>query len=353
MRRAVATLGAATLVLPGFAALVATAPPAAASTQSVIHLKPNQTVTITNPGFPVGTVGPLWGILNGPPQPADCADDGTLGPICDTFPIRLDDGNGKPLSDKALQNRLFSVTYTLSWNTTNIDIPSSAPQPTNQYELAVWDDPVVKDDDPQPCDPNGAIVNFYICSTVDGGSSGGAPGGDEPYYDSLSLQAQEPELYGMVPKRDNYAATVWNTFGVATPYTLKVSLIEASGNPEDLSVDKAVADLSNDNGPTSPSASPDSALPSLAKPTSPGFDLGIAPGGADSDLDSLQSAGGPDLDLNGAAANIVRNAGARTIGAPTKASPFLMVLSLVLVPALIVGGLVAWFLRRRATFISV
>lgn len=311
VRRAVATLGAATLAIPGFAALVATAPPAAAATQPVVHLKPNQTVTITNPGFPVGTVGPVWGILFGPPQPADCADDGNLGQICDTIPVRLDDTDGKPLSDTALQNRLFSVTYSLSWNTTNIEIPGSAPQPTTQYEMSVWDDPVVADDDPQPCDPNGSISAFYICSVVDGGSSGGAPGGDEPYYDSFSLQAQEPELYGMVPRRDSYAATVWNTLGVATPYTLKITLTEATGNPLDLSVDNPIADLSADNGPAA--ATPGSALPALATPASPGFNLGAAPAGADSDLDTLQSAGGPDLDLNGAAANIVRNASARDV----------------------------------------
>lgn len=352
-KRAGAVLASLLLTVPFYAALSASAPSAGAATQKPITLKPNQTVSVTNPGFPVG-VGAPYSIFFGFP-PSDCMDDGNAFAFCDYFPIRLVDSNGKALTPDDFKKRLFSVTYTLEWNTTNVEIPANYPQPTTQYEMSVWDDPAVPDDDPKPCDPNDPVVNFYLCAFVDGGSSGGYPGGDESYYDSLYLQAPEPELFGMVPTRDGYAVTVATTFGPGVPYTLKVGLIEASGNLTDASVD-AIKDLSNDTGIATPSAeAPGTALPTIASPNAGGFDLGVTPAGSDSDLDSLQGGGGNDLDLNAdEAAAIVRNASAaRDVGLPGKASPALLLLWFMGVPVIVGGGALVWFLRRRATLLKV
>ena len=339
------------LTVPFYAALAASAPPAGAATQKPLTIKPNQTVSVTNPGF-LG-VGAPYSIFFGFSS-ADCKDDGNAFAFCDYIPIRLVDNNGKALTADDFKKRLFSVTYTLEWDTTNIEIPGQYPQPTSQYEMAVWDDPIVKDDDPVPCDATGPIVNFYICTFVDGGSSGGRPGGDEAYYDSLYLQGAEPELFGMVPNRSDYAVTVASTFGAPPPYTLKVGLIEASGDLTDASVDK-IKDLSNDTGIATPSAdAPGTALPSIATPTSGGFDLGLTPTGSDSDLDTLQSSGGPDLDLNANdAAAIVRNAGNRVLRPPRNASPLLLVIWFAGVPVIVGGAVLVWFLRRRATLLNV
>ncbi|MBA3654645.1 MAG: hypothetical protein H0W70_10680 [Actinobacteria bacterium] len=356
VKTCVSSLAALGLVLSSLVAIVATATPAAADTKPEVHLKPNQEVVVNGASLPVGGAGAAYSFANGF-YPDDCKNDGTAFAFCDYVPVRLYDTDNKPLSKQAIQSgRLFSVVYTLEWQTTNIDIPGNYPQPTSQYEMTIWDDPLVKDDDKIPCKADGPIINFYICTFVSGGASGGNPGGDEYYYDSGFLQSPEPELFGMEPKGNSYAVTVAHTFGVNTPYKLKVKFIESAHNPDDLSADAPI-DLSAAAGPAISNSSAGGGgtfgtpLPGLAPAAGPGFDLGPATIGADTDLDAL--GGGSSLDLNPDVEKIIRGRSIRDLSPPGKASPGLMLLWLIALPLIAGGGVAVVFLRRRRELIRI
>jgi hypothetical protein len=334
------------------AGLMVTAPSAAADTKPVLALKPNQKITVNYETFvPAGVFVP-YSLLFAY-QPADCQDDGQAFAWCDTVPIRLLDNDGKPLSAKRLDSGLFALSIKLDWETETLVVPAGGNEPLTQLSMAVWDDPIVADEDaPASCDPNDAIYNFYLCTVL--GPAGGNPGGDEDYYDSGFAFSDAPLNAGLIPRRNAYAATIALNSGAGVPWHLTVSLVETDAS--DL-IDKSVDlldDLSNTAADIAPVAAGvdlgGSSLPNLSG-SGAGLDLGLAGVGADADLDSL-SANADNLDLTPAAEEIIRGRNVRDVKPPGKASPLLLIIWLVVLPLAVLGGAGAWFRNRRASLFS-
>jgi hypothetical protein len=314
--------------------LAAVAKPAGAEAKPRITLKPNQTFEQTFPApLPAGNAYPFFG--NGPP---DCAT-GDAAVYCDTFPLTLD----VPPND--LNINFYSLSITLSWPTTNLIIPAVGNLAEDDLGLGLWDDPIVEDNDPPAsCNPDDPLVNAALCDVT--GPAGGAPGGDEAYIDTWVL-VEEPIRFGMVPKRTGYSITVTNYAASSATYTLKVSLISASGSLSDLSIE-GPKDLSVDQPAVFSTPAPLAPAPAAGA----GLDLsalGLADLGPDSDLSRLGLTGEDNLDLN--PADLIRRRGIQ-FRQPGDENAFWLWFWFVGLPVAGAGGAAVWFIRRRAALLS-
>ena len=346
--RAGAAIGATVLLVSGLG--IAGAPSAAADSKQTISLHPNEkfSQTFDAPILP----GVAYEEANGF-TPSDCETGAPTALMCDEYKIRLLDKDGKPLSTARLNDTkksLFTLSVKLDWKSDEFDIPTFGNLPVSQLGMSLWDDPIVKDDDPPAaCNPDDPIVNFYLCKVV--GPAGGAPGGDEAWFDSGAIATPPPANFGMTPKRNAFQLSVFNDYAVPMKLTLTVELVETvGGDLTDLSVDKPGGVVDSSATPSPPAIA---SLPSLGgvTPVVPGFDLSPAAIG-DSQLDNL-AAGVPSLDLGPDAAGIIQGRAIRALGKPKPASAPLLWLWLVGFPAVIAAVVGYLFLRRRSSLTAI
>jgi hypothetical protein len=311
--------------------LLVHAHPAGAVTQPGITVNPNQTVEVTHDA-PVGAGNayPFFGS-----GPADCADEGLAFAYCDTIPLKLN------VPDADLAKGFYALSFTLSWDATNIVIPGTGTVPDNALGLGVWDDPIVEDEDTPTTCPD----DDPYCPVL--GPSGGAPGGDEAYVDTW-LFNEQPIRFGLVPKHGQYSITVVNYYGAAPSYKLQVSLVVPS-NLADLSFEAPV-DLSGltPAGPMAQSYAPDLGTGEIPPTSLDLAGLGAADFSPDRDFSGLDLG---DLDLS--RNDIVRNAVRQGLRPPGDENALFLWLWLVILPVVALASGAVWLVRRRAAAFTV
>jgi hypothetical protein len=321
-----------------------------AKTQETIVVHPNQEVKVTKPGLPGVAYAYGRSADVGGYDPDHCGDCGTGEAFCEYFPIRLD------LSDAQLRNNVYLVLFVLDWPGENVSVPAVITAANPQLKLAIWEDPIVPDEEPAPpCDdPQLADGVPDPAGLTCPAAPDEKPGGDEPLFET-GLGDPKPLRFGMLvdAKHTKLSAVIANYAGNNDKYTLSVELVQIEGTP-DLSVDESITDLSaidqSVDRPGSPSSfsgfDPGAASGGLAP------SLGLADLGADSTLDSLGIQGDAALGFDDDTARLLASRNIRDIRPPGDEAGWALILWLVVVPVAIAGGAVAWALRRRATLLS-
>lgn len=339
--------GALTLLTMVVAALAFPAS-VAAKTQPAIAVKPNQLITVTEPGLP--GVGYAYGRAKdvGDYHPDYCGDGGTGEAICDYFPVRAD------VTPEQQRTSIYLLLFTLDWPGENFSVPAVITAANPQLTLTIWEDPIVEDEEPAPPCPD--LVDGVpdpVGATCPAAEE--KPGGDEPLFQT-SIGDPKPLRWGtLLGKNVKYSAIVTNYAGVNDEYTLTVELVEVEGTP-DLSIDEAVTDLSAlDQSVDRPAAS----TPTFDGFGSPGAGsgdvlagLGLADLEADSALDRLGIAGDDALGFDEDTARLLASRNVRDIRPPGDEKTWALVLWLVVVPLMAAGFAVFLGLRRRASLLS-
>jgi hypothetical protein len=337
-QRRLAALGAALGLLLTTAALFA--PGAQAVLKPTLVLKAGQTISLHGGPFagvtrPYETYNGTFNASDGNQylEPSHCDGSDPSDPAasdCDRFPIKL----SVPKSDLGVKDYL--ITVRLNWNIIGKvkSVPLAGDVNVHQLDAYLWENP---------------IPHLF----KDGKDTGtNAP----PSLSSINENA--PVKMALVdPKVLTYDLVVANRAGPdAEGYDLTVQLQDLTGPlPIDLSIDTGglppASSTASSAGKPVPtvrsSAEPTPATPSpasVAIPTLPGL-AGVGP---DSQLDR---AGGIPLDLNPTQAALAGQG--RNLGPPGPASGLGLVLSLVVVPAVILGLGAAWFARRRSGLLRI
>jgi hypothetical protein len=342
--------GALTLLTAVVAALAFPAS-VSAKTQPAIAVKPNQVVTVTEPGLP--GVGYAYGRAKdvGDYHPDYCGDGGTGEAVCDYFPVRAD------VTPEQQRQSIYLLLFTLDWPGDNVSVPAVITAANPQLTLTIWEDPIVADEEPTPpCDDPQLTdgVPDPVGATCPAPEEE-KPGGDEPLFQT-SIGDPKPLRWGtLLGKRTTYSAIVTNYAGVNDEYTLTVELVEVEGSP-DLSIDEQITDLSAlDQSVDRPAPS----TPTFDGFGSPGAGsgdvlagLGLADLEADTTLDRLGIAGDDALGFDEDTARLLASRNVRDIRPPGDEKTWALLLWLVFVPLAAAGGALFWGLRRRASLLS-
>jgi len=322
-----------------------------AKTQETILVRPNQEVKVTKPGLP--GVGYAYGRETdvGGYKPENCGDGSNGEAICDYFPVRFD------ISDAQLRNNVYLVLFVLDWAGDNVSVPFVATAANPQLKMAIWEDPIVEDEEPTPpCDdPQLADGVPDPAGLTCPAAPDEKPGGDEPLFET-GIGDVKPLRFGMLvdAKHTKLSAVIANYAGANDAYTLSVQLVQIEGSP-DLSVDESITDLSaidqSVDRPGAPSGSFDGfnagAASSGLTPS-----LGLADLGTDSTLDSLGIQGDAALGFDDDTARLLASRNIRQIRPPGDEAGWALILWLVILPVAVAGGAVAWALRRRANLLT-